>query len=301
MKNRTTPLAVAIAGLLVFGATFSTGATAQTPVTIPANPQITDPAGDSNFLNDQDNSNICKPTPCQLDNTTPADVGTVSDFLAAWFTHTETEISLHIQTERPPPASTTLYFRLAASPAPDATGGGCLNMRAVFPGANASTYVGEMFAQFEDTCNAPDVLVPGTVTIGNGPNVTAGNPPADGASGITTLTFPRSASPLLADGQVITGAYLIARLVVGSGEGACDILGPPTGPCWFSAAQGDNTARGADYTLTSSAKPTAPPGKCKPKKKPTQKPKKCKPVPASTNAASPPPSGPPPSPSPTSS
>ena len=57
--------ALPLAAMLIAGAAFTPGATAQTAPAIPAAPQITDPAGDSNFANDQDNANVCSPTPCE--------------------------------------------------------------------------------------------------------------------------------------------------------------------------------------------------------------------------------------------
>ncbi|MGH2755365.1 MAG: hypothetical protein ACRDLB_13180, partial [Actinomycetota bacterium] len=230
MKRRS--LALVLTAALI-GAVF-TALPAQAATEIPATVQIEDPINDANFLNDQDNITPAgHPTG---DNATPADPSTVTDFIKIWFSHTADKFSVHFLTQAPAPATTTVYYRLAANPGEGASGAdprGCLNFRTIIGGQHAtagdtSTYLSDDFAEFEDTCNALDTLVDGEVAL----------EPLEDGTGITTLTFPRSASPLLADGGTITGAYAVSRLAVGSDR-----------TNWASAAQSDNTKRGSDYLI----------------------------------------------------
>ncbi|MDQ3953997.1 MAG: hypothetical protein M3285_00410, partial [Actinomycetota bacterium] len=223
----------------------------QAVTTVPAKVQIEDPLNDSNFLNDQDS--VGTPADGTGDNTTAADAGSVSDFLKVWFSNTKKTISVHILTERPPPATSTIYFRIAANPGEGEIGAstarGCLNWRMIFAGqqtANNTTYDTSTYrssdpakpaslAEFEDVCNVEgeqrdDIKVTVETLEDN--------------TGITTMTVPRSFSPLFAKGGKITQPYAIARVAVGQNGTAL-----PTGGDFYTAAQTDNTKRGTDYVI----------------------------------------------------
>lgn len=268
-------------GLLAGGAS---AAPAQAVTKVPDKVQIEDPLNDANFLNDQDNA-YGTPAAGEGDHTGPADVGSVSDFLKVWFTNTKKTVSVHILTERPPPASTTIYYRVAASPgegkvATDTTRG-CLNWRMIFggkqstPGAgpvtpqtlDISTYrsadgtSGVNHFEFEDACNTGAPVEVETVTVET----------LEDATGITTMTVPRSASPLLGRGGKITSPYAIARLV--AGQKGQEL---PTGGSFFSGGTGDTTKRGAEYLLVDK-KRKADPCKKRPKPKKCTKPRPPKP------------------------
>ncbi|HZY58093.1 MAG TPA: hypothetical protein VFE09_09900, partial [Rubrobacteraceae bacterium] len=241
---------VAATGLVA--AALSQSMIAQAVTKIPAKVQIEDPLNDANFLNDQD---FITGTPVDGtgDNTTAADAGSVSDFLKVWFSNTKKTISVHILTERPPPAISTIYYRIAANPGEGEiganTGRGCLNWRMIFPGqqtvnnntVDTSTYRSSdptkpaSLAEFEDVCNVEgrqhdDIKV--TVET------------LEDDTGITTMTVPRSVSPLFAKGGKITLPYAIARVAVG--QNGTEL---PTGGDFFSAATTDTTKRGSDYVI----------------------------------------------------
>jgi hypothetical protein len=246
-------LGIALSGALVAGMLIAAPLTAEAVTEVPAKPNVVDEEGDANFLNDQDN---ITPAGHPLgDQNTGDDGGSVSDFLAIWFSHTADKISAHIQTEAPPPATTTIYYRLAANPSDD-DARGCLRFQAIVGGVaqgqDVSTWRGENFARFENTCTDSGVKV-GELTIETGPS----------ESGITTLTFPRAVDPAFADNAKITGVYGISRVAVGQ-EGT----ELPTGGDFASAAQIDNTKRGTDYAivpLIGDDPPAPPPGKGKKK------------------------------------
>lgn len=229
---------------------------AQAATKVPAKVQIEDPLGDSNFLNDQD---TMSPAGQQGDQTTPADAGSVSDFLKIWFTNDKKTVSVHILTERPPPAISTIYYRIAANPGEGELGSntrGCLNWRMIFPGQqttpglpglgpqqiDTSTYRGSdatqpaSLAEFEDVCN-----VEGRQT--EGVKVTVEQNEED-LTGITTMTVPRKFSPLFAKKGKIVQPYAIAR--VAAGQQGTEL---PTGGDFASAATTDTTKRGLDYAI----------------------------------------------------
>ena len=223
---------------------------AQAATKVPAKVQIEDPVGDSNALNDQDS---ITPAGQQGDQATPADAGSVSDFIKVWFSNTKKTVSLHILTERPPPATSTIYYRVAASPGEGEVGAnttrGCLNWRMIFAGQqtvagntlDTSTYRGSdvtkpaSMAEFEDVCNVEGAQRDGIkVTVET----------LEDDTGITTMTVPRKFSPLLGKGKKITQPYAIARVAVGQ-QGA----ELPTGGDFFSAVTTDTTKRGSDYAI----------------------------------------------------
>lgn len=144
------------------------------PTEIPETVNIEDPAGDSNYMGD--------------DQTTPADL-TVSDILKVWFTNDAENVSVHFVTEGPPPSSNASYvFRVNFNPSPDDEVG-CLGLEAIVEGP---TYVGDPFGRLTYFCEDKDP-VEGTLTVEEGP---------DGV-GIITVTVPRSADPGFADGMVL--------------------------------------------------------------------------------------------------
>lgn len=105
-------------------------------------PQIVDPVGDANFVNDQgtgDGSN---------GDQTPADAGTVSDITDVTIWNNAKALYINFATEAAPPAATGIGYRVRANP--DATGTYCLTFEVYHPGANnaLTTAVG----YFRDVC-----------------------------------------------------------------------------------------------------------------------------------------------------
>lgn len=261
--------------MLVFGlmAGVLAALPARAATAIPDVVQVEDPTGDANFLNDQDNvtpaghplGDEVVPVPAPA----PQDAGSASDFQKIWFSHTATDVSVHILTERALPATTSIYFRVASNPGEGSTGSdirGCLNFRAVIGGVEPnsgqriSTYNGPDFAEFEDVCNGDGAVEAKLHFEALSEDATA--------QGITTITVDRTKSPLFADGGTLTGAYGISRIVAGGEE----LKGNPADPTLYFAsfAQSDNTKRGTDYSIAAPGsvvgEPTTPnpPGKSNP-------------------------------------
>jgi hypothetical protein len=251
----------------------------QAATAVPEVVQVTDPVGDANFINNQDRAEpqldpvrdvtapACPPFGA------PCDGGTVSDLMKVWFTNTADTVSLHMQTERPPPASTTIYYRIASNPeAAGAPTGGCLNWRMIFGGKQAhpnggdpidmSTYrsadltSGSNHAEFEDTCNGGGRQEVEAVTV----------EALEDGTGITTMTVNRSASPLLGEGAKIVAPYAVSRLAAGvKGQ---DI--PQQGGSFVGSGQSDSTRRGTDFALVAGGDdPPPPPPVCKKAQKKT--------------------------------
>lgn len=105
-------------------------------------PQIVDPLGDANFVNDQgtgDGSN---------GDVNPADAGTVSDITDVTIWNNAKTLYINFATEAAPPATTGIGYRVRTNP--DATGQYCLTFEVYHPGANnaLTTAVG----YFRDVC-----------------------------------------------------------------------------------------------------------------------------------------------------
>lgn len=237
MTKRSFSILLALA--LVAGIFGTLPAKAQT--TIPDVVQIDDPKGDANFLNDQDNA-YGTPLAGQGDHVTPADIGNATDLMKVWFSNTATEISLNFQTEgNPNLLAYDTYFRFSSNagqgPVANDTTRGCLQWVASINGAGGA-YTGPTEGALTDKCNVG--------TVQTGALVTAPGPEGF----ITTMTFPRSYSPLLADGSSITAPFGVARIVY---------VGNPPAPTVLTAATIDNTKRGTDYVITGGGPIVQPP------------------------------------------
>ncbi|MDQ3954913.1 MAG: hypothetical protein M3285_05115 [Actinomycetota bacterium] len=241
---------------------------AQAATAVPEVVQVTDPVGDANFINNQDRAEpqlndvrdvtapACPPFGA------PCDGGTVSDLMKVWFTNTADTVSMHMQTERPPPATTTIYYRIASNPeTAGAPTGGCLHWRMIFGGKQAnpaggapiatSTYrsadltSGADHAEFEDTCNGGGRQAAESVTVET----------LEDGTGITTMTVNRSASPLLGEGAKIVSPYAVSRLAAGvKGQNI-----PVQGGSFVGSGQSDSTRRGTDFELLAGDDPPPPP------------------------------------------
>jgi len=103
MSKRT--LALMLAGALALSVLGIGSAGAQE---IPEEVSIADPFGDANALGG--------------DIVTPRDASTVGDLGKIWFTNTAETISVHIQTELPPPSSTGSIYDVFTNQAASFTG-----------------------------------------------------------------------------------------------------------------------------------------------------------------------------------
>lgn len=106
-------------------------------------PQIIDPLGDANFVNDQGTGDG------SFGDQTAADAGTVSDFTEIALSNDKKNLYVFFSTEAAPPAATAVGYRLRTNP--EGTGGAyCLFFEVFYPGANNTLTAPE--AQFRDGC-----------------------------------------------------------------------------------------------------------------------------------------------------
>jgi hypothetical protein len=217
------------------------------PTAVPEAVNIEDPIGDANYINRQNVPNDSG------DHVGPnnQDAASVTDLAKGWMTNDETNFSIHILTEAAPPAIAAVGFEFIAVPGEGSAGSsttGCLRAVGIIPGGTAPTWQGDPWARLLDRCNIGtsifDDSVEGTIEFSEIADV----------GGLITLTFPRSYSPLLADGAIVTGAYLISRTPTAGS--------PDQG---FAAPFVDDTKVGTDYTITTPA-PEKPKKPKKPKK-----------------------------------
>jgi hypothetical protein len=224
-------LSILLAGALV--ASVFSALPARAATTIPDEVQIEDPLNDGNFLNDQ---GFRADTGFQGNNSTPADASTVGDLLKVWFTHTAKDITIHYQSEKPGPATTSIVYQTFSNPGegPVAKSAvGCLRWVTLVPGV---TYQGKPVVKLIDRCNEGANIfsngVAGEYTIEAGPDGT----------GILSVTFPRDYSPLLADDKSIERPFAETRLAAG-GE-------TPAATTYTSIPMIDNTKDGIDYKIS---------------------------------------------------
>ena len=238
-----------IAGLLVIPVA---GARAQA-VTVPAEVQIADPKGDANFVNDQDNA-YGTPLAGQGDHAGPADVGSATDILRVWFTNTPSDIALNVELEgNPTLLAYDTYYRFNSNAGKGAVANdetrGCLQWIASINGVGGA-YTGATEGTLVDKCNVGGTPLVGPLTVTESADKTF----------VLSITFSRSYSPLLADGQLLTAPFGVSRIVYAAGPGY---------PTTAAVVTVDNTKRGSDYAIVAGGEvaepepqPTvAPPGK----------------------------------------
>ena len=229
-RRLTAACALLGAGLIAAG---PAGARASDPV--PGDRSIEDPAGDANYLNDQGQAGA----PDVDDNVTGADASGAGDILGVWFDHTRRKLTVRIQTETPPPASTGLYLEIEASPGEGKAGAsttGCLRWTVLIAGeeqGQQTTFQGPAQAKLIDDCNDASgagvwAELKAIETLENG-------------SGLIELTVPRRYSPLLRDCRTIETPSAISKDLVGQDDAVS--LG------WTTGAALDTTKTGAAYLL----------------------------------------------------
>ena len=213
-RRAAVTLAVAVLSTWVLFLPSSRAAT-EVPTTV----QITDPAGDANYLNDQGLDAFIGPQGDQPGGASFAP----GDILAVWFSATPEAVQLHVQTAEPGPSDQLgLLYRIVANPAPPAKG--CLWFEATVP---SLTYQGSASAMVENTCTKSG-RQPGEVTIETLPD----------GSGVTTLSFPRSSLLDFGAGEVIAAPVAFSRNLSGVAG-----VAEPTAP------QIDNTVAGTDFVI----------------------------------------------------
>ena len=171
-------------------------------------PHITDPLGDANFVNDQGSGDG------SFGDVNPADAGTVSDLTAVTFANDAKNLTVTIETEAAPPATTGIGYRVRTNP--DGPGGTyCVIIEAYHPGANnaLTTPVGYV----EDRCGG--TARESIKVLGN------------------QLVIPRKVSKLFAKGGKLTSPQAQSFLYTGNES---------TG---FTYPVADTTKVGTDYAF----------------------------------------------------
>lgn len=196
-------------------------AAAAAPASAPVPPkkvQVSDPAGDANFVNDSSTHYNSQGVGPDLGNQAgPADVSAEADILSVWFTHTAKTVTAHIQTEAAPTGQTPIAYFVATNPRNFGHWGCLLFVLRLSDPNEASPQIGYL----TDSCNGVDRAL-GKQSITEF---------TDG-TGHLTITVPRSASSLLGPGSVIASPVADARIGIGT---------PPVT---------DDTARGTSYRIT---------------------------------------------------
>ena len=143
---------------IALGLALMVGATSLQAAAAPK-PQITDPFGDSNFVNDQGTGDG------SIGDTGDAGPGTASDLLSVTFSNDAKNLSIYVETQAAPPAITGVGFRVRVNP--DGAGGThCLLFEAFYKGANNT--VDPAVAHVKDVCAGGDpvpVKIIGTTFI----------------------------------------------------------------------------------------------------------------------------------------
>lgn len=235
-------------------------ARAQTEV--PEVVQIEDPPGDANYIND----GTFFGAGGGRNNVGPMnqDLSGIGDLLKIWYTNDATTISVHVQTEAPPPSSGVAYYTEINSNI-DSGGLACVMFEYVI---SAPTFQRDSYATVTDECAETDP-VEAEVVVEEGPDGT----------GIATVTAPRSANAAFAPGGVLIAPE--ARVTNATGPFPDPL--PEVGGSFLIYPVIDNTEPGTDYTLQDQ-----PAKKCPKKKAKKGKcPKKPAPPPSGTPAASP--------------
>ncbi|MDQ3957963.1 MAG: hypothetical protein M3273_06525 [Actinomycetota bacterium] len=161
-------IAMALSLPLILAAT-SMQATAAAP-----KPQIEDPIGDANFVNDQGTGDGT------FGDQTQADAGNASDLMAVTFSNDTKALYVTIQTELAPPATQGIGLRARVNGEP---GSQCILFEIYYPGATTVNMT-EAQGLVRDTCE--------------------GGAPAPVEVLGTTLVVPRSLNEAFGKGQTLT-------------------------------------------------------------------------------------------------
>ena len=152
-------------------------------------PQIDDPIGDANALNDQgagDGSNG--------DHSLGADAGNASDLGTVTFSNDAKNLYILFMNEQAPPATQGLGLRVRVNGNP---GSQCLNFEVFYPGATNNLSATE--AQLRDSCTGETIPIEATGTM---------------------LTIPRAAHEALGKGKTLTSPQAQSFVYSGTSQPA---------------------------------------------------------------------------------
>ncbi|MFN2587792.1 MAG: hypothetical protein ABR613_06730 [Actinomycetota bacterium] len=152
-------------------------------------PQIEDPLGDANFVNDQGTGDGSVG-----DQAPGADAGNASDLNLVTFSNDAKNLYILFQNEQSPPATQGLGLRVRVNGNP---GSQCLNFEVFYPGATNN--LTETEAQLRDSCTGETIAIE---AVG------------------TTLTIPRSAHEALGKGKTLTAPQAQSFVYTGTSQPA---------------------------------------------------------------------------------
>ena len=231
MGKRTFSILLALA--LVAGVFSALPATAQEAPAVPAEPNVTDPIGDANYVNDQGlNSVIGR----DGDHAGPADASTSADIMAGWFTNDAASVTAHILVEGTLPSNPSYFLRMQVDPA-----GGeddCLWFQAGIPGVVDPATAGQ--ASPDPIGNLRNLCGDGSIVAGE---VSLAANPAGGT--IVSIKIPMGTHGL-AVGMTFGSPNIGVR------------NWPRTPAASATAPQVDNTKPGLPYTITAGGPVVAP-------------------------------------------
>ncbi len=203
----------ALASVAVLSLMLASPVTAQEAPAVPPEPNVVDQSGDANghsFATGQ---------------TGPVSVG-AADFRAIWFTHDATNLYVHIHTTFPRFSRGSIWYSIYVDPG---VGAECIEFRA--------------FTQHDLVAARGRLLVTGDCgDVAEDVEFKTQEGPEDGgaATGIHTITVPRSLSEHFADGKTLAAPNALSRYYAGTdstgGRGV-----------WIL----DDTEPGRDYTISS--------------------------------------------------
>ena len=133
----------------------------EAPPEVPAEPNVTDPVGDANYLNDQGVA------PRDGDHTGPADASTSADLMAGWFTNDAASVTAHILVEGALPSTPSYFYRVHVDPA-----GGeddCLWFQAGIPGVADAGAGPDPIGNLRNNCGDGSI-VDGEVSLAENPD-----------------------------------------------------------------------------------------------------------------------------------
>lgn len=211
MKRRTWSIFLAT-GLVASVFAAAAPVRAQDAPEVPEEPNIVDPRGDGNGHSFASGSSG------------PVSIG-AADYLAVWFTNDTDNLYVHFQTVFPGFSGGSIWYSIFVDPG---VGADCMEFRA--------------FTEHEAVTPRGQLLLTGDCgdAVEEVEFVTVEGPEEEGsATGLHTITVPRSLTDHLADGKTLAGPNALSRYFAGTddtgGVGA-----------WII----DDTEVGTDYTLT---------------------------------------------------
>lgn len=192
---------------------------AQEAPAVPAEPNVTDPKGDANYLNDQGLAGG------EGDVEGPADASSSADIMAAWFTNDAESVTAHVLVEGALPSTPSYFYRVLVDP----TGGEktCLWFQAGVPGVADAGTGADPTGSLRNIC-------------GDGSTVDGEASLAENPDGGTIISI-----------KIPMGTHGLAVGMTLGSPNAASRNWPRTPAASVTAPQVDNTKRGTPYVISS--------------------------------------------------